>query len=69
MSEVDDNDALLPEYDFSQGARGKYARRFARGANVVVLDPDVAEHFRTSEEVNAALRRVRAEADDHGAAS
>jgi hypothetical protein len=44
------------DYDFSGGERGRYARRFAEGANVVVLDPDVAEVFRTSEEVNDALR-------------
>jgi len=36
---------MLAEYDFSKGARGKYARRHARGSNVVVLDPDVAELF------------------------
>ena len=44
------------EYDFSGGERGRYAKRFAEGANVVVLDPDVAEVFRTSAEVNDALR-------------
>jgi hypothetical protein len=30
-------DGLRPEYDFSGGVRGKYASRFARGTNVVVL--------------------------------
>lgn len=44
------------EYDFSGGERGRYAERFARGTNVVVLDPDVAEVFRNSAEVNEALR-------------
>src|SRR5947209_4867446 len=29
------------EYDFSQGERGKYARRYTQGTNVVVLEPDV----------------------------
>ncbi len=29
---------LLPEYDFSRGVRGKYARRFAEGTNLVKLD-------------------------------
>ena len=69
MSKPDDSDELRPEYDFSKGVRGKYAKRFARGANVVVLDPDVAERFKTSEEVNDALRKVAVDDDDeHGAA-
>jgi hypothetical protein len=38
--------------------RGKYAARFAEGANVVVLDPDVAEVFTDSESVNQALRAL-----------
>jgi hypothetical protein len=31
---------MLEEYDFSGGERGKYADRFPRGSQVVVLDPD-----------------------------
>ena len=49
---------MLDEYDFSAGVRGKYVGRFAQGANVVVLDPDVAEVFPDSESVNAALRAL-----------
>ena len=49
---------LREEYDFNQGKRGKYADRHAQGSNVIVLEPDVAERFRSSEEVNAALRKV-----------
>lgn len=49
---------MLEEYDFSGGVRGKYIDRFAQGANVVVLDPDVAEVFSDSESVNAALRAL-----------
>ena len=33
------------EYDFSRGVRGKYARRYAQGANVVVIEADVAKIF------------------------
>jgi hypothetical protein len=47
---------IRPEYDFSGGVRGKYAERYARGTNVVVLDPDVAAAFPTAEAVNNALR-------------
>ena len=49
---------MLPEYDFSEGVRGKYASRFAEGSNVVILDPDMAEVFRDSEAVNRALRSI-----------
>ena len=49
---------ILPEYDFSRGTRGKYARRYAGGANVVVLDPDVARFFSDSRSVNEALRAL-----------
>ncbi len=46
------------EYDFRGGVRGKYTQRYAEGSNVVVLDPDVAERFKTSEQVNQALRKL-----------
>jgi hypothetical protein len=49
---------LRAEYDFSEGQRGKYAARFKEGARVVLLEPDVAAAFPTSEAVNAALRKV-----------
>ena len=49
---------MLPEYDFRKGVRGKYAERYAKGTNVVVLAPDVAEFFPDAEAVNAALRAL-----------
>ena len=49
---------MLPEYAFTGGVRGKYAGRFAKGSNVVVLDPDVARVFTDSESVNQALRAL-----------
>ena len=60
MKKKDDEDELemRAQYDFSKGIRGKYAKRFAKGSNVVVLAPDVAEQFRTSEAVNEALRKI-----------
>ena len=54
-------DKMRPEYefDYSTAVRGKYFRRLLReGANVVVLDPDVARAFRDSEAVNEALRSL-----------
>ncbi len=47
---------MLKEYDFSKGVRGKYAQRYAEGSNVVVLPPDLAQAFPTSEAVTDALR-------------
>jgi hypothetical protein len=44
------------EIDFSGGKRGVYATRYAAGTNVIVLDPDVARRFKTSEQVNRVLR-------------
>jgi hypothetical protein len=57
MSRAEPDD-MRSEYDFSGGARGKYAVRFQEGSNVVVLAPDVAAEFPTPEEVHATLRRV-----------
>ena len=51
-----ESDDLRPEYDFSGGVRGTYATRFARRTNVIVLAPDVADVYKTSKAVNAALR-------------
>lgn len=49
---------MVPEYDFSKGVRGKYAKRYAAGSNVVVLSPDVAKRFPDSDSVNKALRTL-----------
>ena len=49
-------DDLLPEYDFSKGIRGKHASRYWEGTNLVALARDVAKVFKTSDQVNAALR-------------
>lgn len=59
-SEVFSGD-LRPEYtfDYSKAVRGKYYRRLVKeGANVVVLEPDVAKAFHDSEAVNDALRSL-----------
>lgn len=54
---------IRKEYDFNRGERGKYARRYREGSNVVVLDPDVAKTFKTPDAVNTpyelSLRRTR----------
>jgi hypothetical protein len=49
---------MLEEYDFSKGIRGKYAKKYAEGTNVVVIEPDVAKFFPDHEAVNQALRSL-----------
>jgi hypothetical protein len=47
---------MRAEYDFSGGVRGKYAKAYAEGTNLVLLEPDVAAEFKSSRAVNRALR-------------
>lgn len=49
---------MLQQYDFSHGVRGKYAKRYAAGTNLVVLSPDVAKIFPDSVTVNEVLRTL-----------
>jgi len=49
---------MLEEYDFSKGVRGKYAKRYAEGTNVVVIESDVAKVFPDHDSVNQALRSL-----------
>ena len=49
---------MRAEYDFSKGVRGKYAKQYAEGTNVVVLEPDIVREFPTAESVNEALRSL-----------
>lgn len=55
------SDELRPEYnfDYSKAVRGKYYKRILEeGANVVMLEPDVAKAFVDSSAVNDALRSL-----------
>lgn len=52
---------LRPEYvfDYSKAVRGKYYKRIlSEGANVVILEPDIAKAFVDSAAVNDALRSL-----------
>jgi hypothetical protein len=55
-------DKLRPEYNLREllkgGVRGKYAKRYRAGTNLVLLEPDVARAFRNERAVNEALRLV-----------
>lgn len=56
----DSTDDLRAEYDFDyrKARPNPYAARLKGRAVAVVLDPDVAEAFPTSESVNTVLRSV-----------
>jgi hypothetical protein len=58
MRKARNSDEMPGEIDFRGGERGRYAKRFAEGTNLVLLAPDVAEVFPDSNSVNAALRMV-----------
>ena len=59
MSETENEEVeMLDEYDFSNAVVGKYAKQYAEGTNVVVLEQDVAKVFPDSAAVNQALRQL-----------
>lgn len=49
---------MLEEYDFSNAVQRKYAKRYAQGTNVVVIEPDLAKIFPDHDSVNQALRSL-----------
>lgn len=58
-SPKDANETLRKEYDLPRlkgGVHGKYYRRVIAGTNLVLIEPDLARLFPTSESVNRALR-------------
>lgn len=53
-------ETMLAEYDFSSGIKGKYAKLYKQGTNLILLEPDVAEVFPDSKSVNDSLRTLAA---------
>jgi len=51
-------DEMLEEYDFSKDVRGKYAKAYKEGVNVVKLDSDISKFFPDAKSVNEALRTL-----------
>jgi hypothetical protein len=54
-----DKETLRYEYQpdlIDSGVRGKYARQYREGTNVVLIDPDLHKLFPDSQAVNRALR-------------
>ena len=58
-----DDDTLRAEYAedlMKSGIRGKYARQYREGTNVVLIEPDLHKLFSDSGAVNRALREYLA---------
>jgi hypothetical protein len=53
-----ERDTMRPEYDFSAAVRGVTAERYAQGANIAVIDPEVLDVFPDGVTVNQALRAL-----------
>jgi hypothetical protein len=61
---MNNEDTLRPEYPadlIKSGVRGKYARRYREGTNIVLVEPDLHRLFPDSESVNRALRKFAEE--------
>ena len=54
------NDDLRPDYEFDyrQAKPNRFAAGLKKGGRLVVLDPEVAEAFRESQDVNAVLKAL-----------
>ena len=46
---------MKKEYDFTEGVRGKYAKRYEKGTNLVLLEPEVAKYFPTARQISLGL--------------
>ena len=65
---INNNNVLIPDlleiqepeykFDYSKARPNRFAERVAKDSVVVVLDPDVAEVFKTPEAVNEVLRAL-----------
>jgi hypothetical protein len=58
MAKKDEMRAEYVREDLGEGIRGKYYEQYQKGTNLILLDPDVATAFPTSESVNQALRSL-----------
>lgn len=61
---MNNEDTLRPEYPadlIKAGVRGKYAKRYREGTNIVFIEPDLHRLFPNSDAVNRALRKYAEE--------
>jgi len=57
---VEQNEDMLPEYhlDYSKARPNRFARGIAEGSLVVVLEPELAQVYKTPERVKAILEAI-----------
>ena len=53
-------------FDYSRAKPNRFAEKIAKDAVVVVLEPDVAAKFKSSEAVNSLLRSVLSAMPEQG---
>ncbi len=61
---MNNEDTLRPQYSaelIKSGERGKYAKLYREGTNVVLIEPGLHKLFPDSESVNRALRKYAEE--------
>jgi hypothetical protein len=60
MRKVEMNEDMLPEYhfDYSKTRPNRFAKGIAEGSLVVVLEPELAQVFKTPEQVKAILEAI-----------
>ncbi len=57
---MEQNDDMLPEYhfDYSKARPNRFAKGIAEGSLVVVLEPELAQIYKTPERVKAILEAI-----------
>ncbi len=57
---IEQNEDMLPEYhlDYSKARPNRFARGIAEGSLVVVLEPKLAQVYKTPERVKAILEAI-----------
>lgn len=61
VAQTVEEEAMLDDYsflDWSKAERGKYAKRYAEGTNIVLIEPDLADVFPNADAANRALRAL-----------
>jgi hypothetical protein len=67
--QVELDDDMLPEYDFSKGIRGKHAHRVGKPYTVIIRNGDgtaTLQHFDASGNMTHEKHHVPVEGSDHG---
>jgi hypothetical protein len=57
------------EFDYRLAKPNRFAAKLKKGGRLVVLEPEVAERFRESSEVNAVLRALLQNMPNHNSAT